>query len=87
VVEEKPVRIPLTIPYSGHHILKLGYYTGQSGEGTISVGDTRVPVTFRNGLHVLYVVVTGTYSYVEVSRAPNLKPLCVTDLEIGVPKR
>ena len=87
LVSDKPVRIPLSTMSYGHRVLKLGYYTGQSGAGTIAVGDTRVPVTFKNGLHVLYVAVTGTYTHVEVSRVPNVKPLCVTDVEIGVPAR
>jgi hypothetical protein len=44
-----------------------------------------VPVRFEEGLHVLHVVVSGTYTHVEVARSLNLAPMCVTDLEIGVP--
>jgi hypothetical protein len=34
---------------------------------------------------VLHVVITGTYTHVEVARSLNLAPMCVTDLEIGLP--
>ena len=67
--------------------MRLGYYTGDTGDGVITVGDTTVPVRFRKGLHVLYVVVTGTYTHVAVTWNRDLAPLCVTDVEIGLPKR
>ncbi|TDV41756.1 hypothetical protein [Actinophytocola oryzae] len=86
LVDEQPVRIPLTSPVTGRRILRLGYYTGDTGDGTVTVGDTRVPVQFRSGLHVLYVVVSGTYTHVEVARNLNLQPLCVTDVTVGLPK-
>jgi hypothetical protein len=87
LVTQEPVRIQLTGMAYGRRVLKLGYYTGDTGDGVIAVGDTRVPVRFEEGLHVLYVVVTGTYTYVEVSRNLDIQPLCVTDLEIGTPAR
>lgn len=86
-VKGEPVNIPLSFMSYGHRILKLGYYTGDTGDGVITVGDTRMPVRFHEGLHVLYAVVEGTYTGVEVKWSPNLQPLCVTDVEIGVPKR
>jgi len=85
LVDEEPVSIPLTSPSFGRRVLKLGYFTADTGDGVITVGDTRVPVRFAAGLHVLHVVVNGTYTHVEVSRNLNLAPLCVTDLEIGLP--
>lgn len=85
LVDTEPVRIPLTSESFGRRVLKVGYFTADTGDGTIVVGDTRVPVRFREGLHVLHVVVTGAYSHVEVTRNPNLAPLCVTDVEIGLP--
>jgi hypothetical protein len=85
LVKVGPVRIPLTSPASGRRILRLGYYTGDTGDGSITVGDTTVPVRFRSGLHVLNVVVTGTYTHVAVTWQRELQPLCVTDLEIGLP--
>lgn len=81
------VRIPLTGMSYGHRVLKLGYYTGDTGDGVVTAGDTRAPVRFREGLHVLYVPITGTYTHVEVSWNKNLQPLCVTDVTIGDPER
>ena len=85
LVDEEPVSIPLTSASFGRRVLKLGYFTADTGDGVVTVGDTRVPVRFSEGLHVLHVVVNGTYTHVEVSRNLNLAPLCVTDLEIGLP--
>jgi hypothetical protein len=87
LVRQEPVRIPLTGMSYGRRVLMLGYYTGDTGDGVIEVGDTRVPVQFKEGLHVMYVVITGTYTHVQVSRNLDLQPLCVTDVEIGVPAR
>lgn len=85
LVRQRPVRIPLTGPSTGRKVLMLGYYTGDTADGTITVGDKRVPVEFRSGLHVLYVPVDGTFTHVDVARNLNVQPLCVTDLTIGVP--
>lgn len=85
LVADEPVRIPLTGPSSGRRVLRLGYYTGDTADGTITAGGTRVPVQFRSGLHVVYVPVDGTFTHIEVARNLNVKPLCVTDLTIGVP--
>lgn len=86
MVDEEPANIPLTSASFGRRILKIGYFTADTGDGVIRVGDTQVPVRFEEGLHVLHVVVSGTYSHVEVSRNLNLAPLCVTDVTIGLPE-
>jgi hypothetical protein len=85
LVDEEPALIPLTSASFGRRVLRVGYFTSDTGDGTVTVGDTRVPVRFEEGLHVLNVVVTGTYTKVEVARNLNLAPLCVTDVEIGLP--
>lgn len=87
LVKVGPVNVPLTSASGGRRVMRLGYYTGDTGDGVITVGDTTVPVRFREGLHVLYVVVTGTYTHVAVTWNRDLAPLCVTDVEIGLPKR
>jgi hypothetical protein len=87
LIKVGPVNIPLTSASGGRRVMRLGYYTGDTGDGVITVGDTTVPVRFRKGLHVLYVVVTGTYTHVAVTWNRDLAPLCVTDVEIGLPKR
>lgn len=85
LVRQEPVRIPLTGPSFGRKVLRLGYYTGDTGDGTITVGDTRVPVRFRSGLHVVYVPVDGAFTHIEVARNLDVQPLCVTDVTVGVP--
>ncbi|HEX6360045.1 hypothetical protein [Actinophytocola sp.] len=86
LVKVGPVNIPLTGAASGRRVLKIGYFTGDAGDGVVAVGDTRVPVRFQKGLHVLYVPVNGIgYTHVEVTWNRDLQPLCVTDLEIGLP--
>jgi hypothetical protein len=85
LVEGTPVRIPLTGAFFGRRVLKLGYYTGDSGDAVVATGDTRETVRLREGLHVLYIPVTGTQSYVDVRWGADRQPLCVTDIEIGTP--
>jgi hypothetical protein len=84
-VDADTVRIPLEDTVSGRRIVRVGYYTGDSGDGTVVAGDTAVPVRFTEGLRVLHVVATGTYTHVEVGRPGRLEPICVTDVTVGVP--
>ncbi|HYQ63207.1 hypothetical protein [Actinophytocola sp.] len=86
LVEGAPVRIPLTGAFFGRRVLKLGYYTGDAGYAVVATGDTRETVRLREGLHVLYIPVTGTQSHVDVSWSADRQPLCVTDVEIGTPR-
>ncbi len=85
LVDQEPVRIPLTGTSTGRRLLRLGYYTGDTADGIILVGDKRVPVEFRSGLHVLYVPVDGMFDHIEVARNLKVQPLCVTDVTIGAP--
>ena len=84
-VSDEVVRIPLEDTVTGRRIVRIGYFTGDSGEGMVRAGDTRVRVRFTEGLHVLHVVATGAYTHVEVSRNLRLAPICVTDVTIGLP--
>jgi hypothetical protein len=84
-VGEDVVRIPLEDTVTGRRIVRIGYYTGDSGEGVVRAGETHVRVRFTEGLHVLHVVATGTYTHVEVSRSLRVAPICVTDVLVGVP--
>jgi hypothetical protein len=85
LIGEDVVRIPLEDTVTGRRIVRIGYFTGDSGEGTVRAGDTSVRVRFTEGLHVLHVVATGSYTHVEVSRNLRLAPICVTDVLVGVP--
>lgn len=84
-VGEDVVRIPLEDTVTGRKIVRIGYFTGDSGEGVVRAGDTRVRVRFTEGLHVLHVVAAGSYTHVEVSRSLRVAPICVTDVTIGLP--
>ncbi|GAB3461887.1 hypothetical protein GCM10027436_71200 [Actinophytocola sediminis] len=79
------VRIPLADRVTGRRIVRIGYFTGESGDGVVQVGDTAVRARFTEGLHVLHVVATGTYTHVEISRSLRVAPICVTDVLAGVP--
>ncbi|WP_143229411.1 glycosyltransferase family protein [Actinophytocola xanthii] len=85
LVGEEPVRIPMEDTVSGRRIVRIGYYTGDSGEGTVTVGDTRVRVRFTEGLHVVHIVASGVYAHVEIRRTLRVAPLCVTDVTVGLP--
>jgi hypothetical protein len=85
LVGEQPVRIPLEDTVSGRRIVRVGYYTADSGEGVLLAGDTSVRVRFTEGLHVLHVVATGRYTHVEIGRDQRGQPICVTDVTVGVP--
>ncbi|HEX2132062.1 MAG TPA: hypothetical protein VHH15_10905 [Actinophytocola sp.] len=85
LVDRDTVRIPLEDTVDGRQIVRIGYFTGDSGHGTVRAGDTAVRVRFAEGLHVLHVVATGEYTHVEVSRPLPLVPICVTDVTVGVP--
>lgn len=84
-VGQDVVRIPLEDVVTGRRIVRIGYFTGESGDGVIRVGETTVRARFTEGLHVLHVVATGTFTHVEVSRSLRVVPICVTDILVGVP--
>lgn len=84
-VAEQVVRIPMEDTVTGRRIVRLGYFTGESGDGVVRAGDTEVRVRFTEGLHVLHLVVTGEFTHVEVSRSARTVPICVTDVLAGVP--
>jgi hypothetical protein len=85
LVSEDPVLVPMEDTVSGRRIVRIGYYTSDSGEGTVTVGDTRVRVRFTEGLHVVHVVASGSYTHIEIRRTLRVAPLCVTDVTAGLP--
>lgn len=85
LIGTEPVPIPLEDKVSGRRIVRIGYYTGDAGDGTVRVGGTEVTVRFEAGLHVVHVVATGEYTHVEVGRDLDVAPLCVTDVTVGLP--
>ena len=84
-VTEQPTVIRLTSGTLGKRVLRVGYYTAETGDGLIGAGDKVIPVRFESGLHQLFVPVEGLLGSIEVRRSTPLAPVCVTDLQVGVP--
>ncbi len=85
LVEDGVVRIPLHRTVPGRQIVRIGYYTADPGPGTVRAGGVSYQVRFTDGLHVMNVVATGPLAEIEVSRSQDIAPLCVTDVEVGLP--
>lgn len=85
LVEDGVVRIPLHRAVPGRQIVRIGYYTADTGPGTVRAGERSHPVRFTDGLHKINVVATGPLTEIEVSRSMDIAPLCVTDVQVGVP--
>jgi hypothetical protein len=85
LVEDGVVRIPLHRAVPGRQIVRIGYYTSDMGPGTVRAGGRSYPVRFTDGLHVIHVVATGPLLEIVVSRSQDIAPLCVTNVQVGVP--
>lgn len=85
LVGENVARIPMEDTVTGRRIVRIGYFTGESGEGVVKAGDTMERVRFTEGLHVIHLVVTGSFTHVEISRTLRVDPICVTDVVAGLP--
>ena len=84
-VTEHPTVIQLTAGVLGKRVLRLGYYTAESGDGLVEVGDKVIPVRFERGVHQLYVPVRGLFAKVEVRRSTPLPAVCLSEVQVGVP--
>ncbi len=87
LVRNDIVHIPLTGTVNGRRIVRIGYYTADSAPGTVKAGDSQFPVRFTGGLHSVYVVVTGSFTEIQVSRDIDVAPMCVTDVQVGLPSQ
>ncbi|HEY0447799.1 hypothetical protein [Actinophytocola sp.] len=85
LVEHETVRIPMEDTVTGRRVVRIGYYTADRGIGVVRVGNTRTEVRFDEGLHTLHLVVTGTFTQVQITRDLDIAPLCVTDVQAGTP--
>jgi hypothetical protein len=85
LVEDGVVQVPLHRAVPGRQIVRIGYYTADAGPGTVRAGGVSHQVRFTDGLHVMNVVASGPLMEVEVGRTQNIAPLCVTNVEVGVP--
>jgi hypothetical protein len=85
LVDESAVKIPLHRAAPGRQIVRIGYYTKDTGPGTVRAGGRAEDVRFTEGLHVVHVVATGPVMEIDVSRSLDIAPLCITNVEVGVP--
>jgi hypothetical protein len=85
LVEDGEVRIPLHRAVPGRQIIRIGYYTADAGPGTVRAGDRSDQVRFTDGLHVMHVVANGPLKEITVGRSIDVAPLCVTNVEVGIP--
>jgi hypothetical protein len=85
LVKNGEVRIPLHRDVPGRQIIRIGYYTGDPGPGTVSAGNRSDQVRFTDGLHVMHVVANGPLQEITVGRSIDVAPLCITNVEIGIP--
>jgi hypothetical protein len=83
------VRVPLTAPISAPTsgpglVMRVGYYSGQPGFLSVSVGgpDLRVPV--RTNLQDVDLVVNGSFDSVDLTFDSD-GTVCVTDVTVGFP--
>lgn len=79
------VTIPLSGRVAGRQLLRMEYYTTGVGPVRIALGDQVQEVNFSQGLHELYVVVTGEGDRLELNRTTAVEPICVVDVRIGSP--
>ncbi|GAB3899046.1 hypothetical protein GCM10029964_084410 [Kibdelosporangium lantanae] len=79
------VTIPLSGRVAGRQLLRMEYYTTGAGPVRIALGDQVREVNFSQGLHELYVVVTGEGDRLELNRTTAVDPICVVDVRIGSP--
>jgi hypothetical protein len=85
MVTDAPTAIRLTGSLLGRYVVRLEYYTGDSGAGWVNVDDQVIPVTFEKGAHVLFIPAEGLFDGVTLRRATALAPVCVTRLQVGEP--
>ena len=85
LVQDGTARVPLHRAVPGRQIVRIGYYTADAGPGTVRAGGVSHQVRFTDGLHVMNVVASGPLMEVQVSRSQNIAPLCITNVEVGVP--
>jgi hypothetical protein len=76
--------IPLTTRARGDRpVVRIGYYTGNGGPGTVDVGRGPVDVWFQPGLHQLFLVADRPPTRVRVTATGDT--VCVADVAVGMP--
>jgi hypothetical protein len=84
-VEQPVTVIPLTQATIGR-VLRIEYYTADTGDGTVNVAGQKTTVRFERGAHFLYLVVNGPYIRVDINRDSPLAAACVVSIQAGEPR-
>ncbi|MEO6087794.1 MAG: hypothetical protein ABIQ18_32250, partial [Umezawaea sp.] len=84
-VNDQIVTIPLSSRVGSRQLLRMEYYTSSAGPGRITLGTTVQEVNFAQGLHELYVVVSGESDRLDIERTTKVDSVCVVDVRIGFP--
>ena len=80
------VALPTATP-AGRWLVRLSYLSAQDNAGWVSAGDQlRAPVLLPAGLHDFFVQVQGPVREVTVELRDPTRPLCVWQVEVGVPR-
>lgn len=84
-VTREPTTISLRQEVRGHQLMRISYITAASGKAAIKAGSTEAVVEFRQGVHRLYLVTSGTYRTITVARSSAVAAVCLDRIEIGTP--
>lgn len=84
LASSKGVTIPLlATTINGRWLVRVAYFTDKDHTARFTTGRTSAVVVLRRGLHVIYVVATGTIGSLAVSEVPADGAVCVSDVEAG----
>lgn len=69
--------------YPWRWTVKISYFAGAPSRAVVTLGDRRVPVRFREGLHSLFIVHTGPVGDVTISGIEPGRTVCVPEVVVG----
>lgn len=86
LVDQRTTVIPLSTQVTGRRLMRLEYYTADTGPAVVTVAGRKTEVTVEQGLHVLYMVVEGSFVRVDINRTTAVAPVCVANVVVGQPR-
>lgn len=80
------VTVPLRVPVGDTRwIVRVTWLSQLDNSGTVAAGDHEVPVAFPGGLNEVFLQVTGQVDAVRITLDDPGRPLCVGQVEVGLP--
>ncbi|GAA4430226.1 hypothetical protein ACFQV2_03135 [Actinokineospora soli] len=79
------VGVPLATPVRGKHVLRIGYYTADAGELAVTAAGVEQLVRVEAGVHRIDLVVSGSFSRVDLRRTTPGSPVCAVTVQVGQP--